>query len=145
MSSRPAFTLMELVLVIALIVIILAFTAPIAWSFVAQNDLDVSAGIAVQELRRAQALAAVNIGGGGWGVELQSQEIILFQGASFNSRNPAFDEEFDLPAGLDIVGASEVDFLPESGWPTAPAIITLTDSLNQSAGIEVNGVGAVSY
>jgi len=145
MLRSPAFTLIEIVLVIALLVLILAFAAPIGWSFVAQNDLDVSVSVAAQNLRRAQALTAAGYGGSGWGVELQSGQVILFQGSSFAGRNPDFDEVYNFPESLNVGGAGEVDFQPLTGLPALPALLTFSNSESQTANITVNDIGMVSY
>lgn len=142
--QSSAFTLVEILLVIALIAIILGFTVPIGWSFVMQNDLDVSATMAAQTLRRAQALSMAGAGGSGWGVEVSADNITLFMGNSFATRNANADEVFELPSTLNVAGDVEVDF-QANGQPASGATIALSNSLNQNRIINVNAIGTVSY
>ena len=112
MSPRPAprngFTIIELMITVALVAVVVAFSLPAYQSFQVKNDLDVAVNTIVQSLRRAQMLAQASDGDTSWGVKVQSGSIVLFSGASFSARDTAYDENFDLPSTITPAGVTEV-------------------------------------
>src|ERR1051326_7784778 len=103
-ESDAGFTLIEILLVLALIVLVVGVTLPLAWGFLQSSDLDISTLTAVQSLRRAQQLAAEGAADSSWGVELEQQTVTVFSGSSFASRDSNLDEQFNLPESLNYSG-----------------------------------------
>lgn len=144
-KNSSGFTLLEILLVLSVMVILAGITIPIAWPFVMQNDLDVSAGITLQTLRRAQSLAMSMQEDSAWGVELEPQTIILFKGPDFNSRDSAFDEVTALTRPVTYSGFTEVSFAKFSGQPNFSGSIFLSNSLSQTRSISLNNKGMAGY
>lgn len=143
-SATEGFTLVEILLVFALFVIILGLTAPLTLSFVLRNDLDTTTAQVTQTLRRAQNLAADVDQDTPWGIRLQNNQVILFSGASFDTRNSSLDETSDFSGTITVTGNNEVVFNKLLGQPASPAFITLSNSLNQTRTVSINAAGLVS-
>ena len=82
-ASRSGFTIIELMITVALVAMVAAFSFSAFQSFQVKNDLDIAVNTIVQSLWRAQTLAQASDGDISWGVKVQSGSIVLFGGASF--------------------------------------------------------------
>ena len=144
------FTLLELIIVIAIILIGAATAAP----FVGQWPWRVAATTArdelVQDLRLAQQRAV-----GGWqaqnqGLKLFADHYVLFVGADYNSRQTADDMERkinkDLQLSWQLTGTGAAD---EIIWPAGSAVpnrlgkLVLTDKTGAQVNIIINSLGAI--
>lgn len=142
---QKGFSLIELLLSLAIISIIVMITIPIYGSFQARNDLTIAATTVAQTLRRAQILSQAVSGDSGWGVKIQTGSITLFKGAGYAGRDAGFDEIFAMPGNITPGGITEIVFNKFSGEPLAGGIITLTSVNNEIKNIAINGKGMVSY
>lgn len=143
-NSKRGFTLLELLLVMASIVIIAGFSIPLWRNQLIKNDLDVAVVTISQTLKRAQVLSRAVDGDIGWGVKVQSGSITLFKGNTYATRDTNFDETFSLQSTITPTGLSEVDYTKFSGLPGSIGTITLTTEQDNKA-ITVNAKGMVSY
>jgi len=144
---RRGLTLIELILVVAIMTTVGILTAPVYSRFLTQNAVDEAAIIVGQNLRKAQwyALMSRKSAVAGWGVYYlnnPAQEMILYQGASFAARNPAVDEKTKLPGKITVTNF-EVNFNRVTGVPGGLSTITVSGQGN-SRGVSVNGLGVVS-
>lgn len=141
------FTLLEVLLSIALLGLIAGFSAPLYVSFQNRNDLDIATASVVQNLRRAQMLAQSSTNDQAWGIKLENANLIVFRGASFASRNASFDEIYPLSSSLVFSGLTEIIFTKFSGLPTAPSVgtVTLTNVNNETRNIIINDQGMFDY
>ena len=142
---NAGFTLIEMILSIAIIAIIAGISAPVYQSFQVRNDLDIAAVSVAHSLRRASALSQSVDGDISWGVALQSGSITLFKGASYALRDAAYDEIFEVPASITPSGLSEVIFTKFTGLPTSTGTITLTSNANETRTITINAKAMVNY
>lgn len=142
---QAGFTLMEILLVMALFAIILGTVSPLVWSFGMQNDLDTSAVVIAQSLRRAEQLAFMASRDSDWGVNLQNSSVIIFSGSSFETRNGDLDEVFKFSSNFNYNGPTEIVFRKFSGLPDSGSSITIMNSLNQSRIININRAGLVEF
>ena len=85
------FTIIETLLVLALLAIVLVMTAPVAESLVTSNDLKLAEENIVETARRAQILARGVTRDLAWGVKIGSGSVTLFGGDSFAARDGRFD------------------------------------------------------
>lgn len=143
--KKPAFTLIEILMSIAIIAIISAIGIPVYQSFQTRNDLDVATVTVVQSLRRAQILAQASDGDSSWGVYATSGSIIIFKGTSYSGRSTSSDEVFVVPASINPATSSEYIYNKFSGLPTATGTINLISITNESRNITINSKGTVSY
>jgi len=140
-----AFTLLEVLLSVAIVGVLTAISIPISLTLQIRNDVDVATSIAVQDLRRAQVLAQAIDGDNTWGVRTQAGSITLFKGASYGDRDSDFDEIFELSSSITPSGFQEVVFAKLTGYPQTTGTLTLTTSTGDVRNISVNAKGTISY
>jgi len=146
MNMKAAgFTLIEILLYIAVFTLITGVSIPIYLSSQARNDFDITTVTIAQTLRRAQVLAQSVDGDTSWGVKIQSGSIIGFKGISYATRDTNFDEIFEIPGSLTPSGVQEVVFTKFTGLPQTTGSITLSSNTNETRNITVNTKGTVSY
>lgn len=139
------FTLIELMLSLALIAIITAVALPVSRTFQSRNDLDVAANTVAQTLRRAQTLSQGMDGDTTWGVQVATGSVTLFRGTSYAARDTSFDELTTLPATISSSGLTEIVFSKFSGDPTSTGTFTLTGLENEIRTITINTKGTTTY
>lgn len=141
------FTLVELLLSIAMIAILAGIGAPIFVRSQTKNDLDTAVEILVESLRRAEVLSQANDGDTTWGVNFASGAITLFKGSSFAGRDSSYDEVFSLSSAISGSGLTEVVMAKLTGYPNTTGTTTLTSNTNvsDSATITINSRGMVTY
>lgn len=142
---KLGFTLLEVVLTVSVIAALMALAIPVYQSFQVKNDLDIAAQTMAQSLRRAQILAQAVEGDASWGVQAASGAIVLFKGVNFATRDPNYDETFEVPGSITSSGLLEVVFSKFSGLPQSTGLITLTTVTNETKTITINAKGAVLY
>lgn len=144
-STEKGFTLLEVVLSLAVIAVIAGISIPVYESFQVRNDLDITATTYAQSLRRAQILAEAVDGDIAWGVYIIGGSITLFKGTSYPLRDSSFDEVFTIPPSITPSGIAEIVFTKFTGLPQTTGIVTLTSNINETRTITINARGTVSY
>lgn len=139
------FTLVELMLSLAIFTLIAGISIPIYESFAAQNDLDIAATTVAQTIRRAEMLASASDGSSDWGVHVGTDGIVLFKGTSFAGRNTQYDETFDLPSDVTASGMTEIVTAEGTGYPLTTGTITLSGTAGRTYTITINEKGTVDY
>ena len=137
-------SLLELMIVIGISALLVAVSLPLAINFYKTRQLDVHHQGIVQALRRAQSKATAIEDDSSFGVYLTSEQYVLFKGNSYDSRDFAYDEDFNLPDNLVITGLSEIVFSKLEGIPSDTGTINLTID-GQSETISINEVGRINY
>ncbi|MFA6429177.1 MAG: type II secretion system protein [Patescibacteria group bacterium] len=144
--TAPGFTLLELMLTVALIAILALFSLPVLQSFQLRNDLDLALPTVTQLIHRAQTLARANDGDQPWGIKIQPGGITLFQGASYATRQTAFDEVTELSPLIDASGVNELVFAKLTGDTTVSTTISLiATSTNEGRTFTINTKGMIDY
>lgn len=143
MKAATGFTLIEILLSVAIISIVASLSLPILASFNDRNDLDITTQGIVQAIRRAQTYARGVNGDSQWGLRIQSGSATVFKvGASDTS----YDETTIIPPIITPTGLSEVVFSKLEGAPSQTGTITLTNTnTNETRAITINAEGMVSY
>jgi prepilin-type N-terminal cleavage/methylation domain-containing protein len=148
-TSSAGFTLIEVLLSVAIITLLTGISVPIYASFQTRNDLDLTTQGIADMLRRAQAYARGVSGDSQWGVEVQSGTVTLFKGATFSGHDTSYDETTTIPASMNATGFTEVLYSKLGALPTftpaASTTLTLTTNANETRTITVNAKGMVSY
>jgi prepilin-type N-terminal cleavage/methylation domain-containing protein len=142
---KNGFTLIEVLLSIAIVSVLGAMSVPIYQSLQTRNNLDIAATTLAQALRRTQVLSQAVDGDSNWGVVVQEGNITLFKGASFATRDLDFDEVFEVSPSITIAGISEFTFEKLTGKPQVSGSTTLTSSLNETRTVTINGEGTINY
>lgn len=138
------FTLMEMLLVIAILTIVLAIGTPVYMSLSNTNQLDVATNILAQDLYQAQVNSRAQAEDSQWGVAVQDQAITLFKGSSYAARDSGRDVVYQLPSSIHLSGTNQVVYSQLYGLPTAGGSFGLTDA-NGSRTVTVNNKGMVQY
>jgi len=139
------FTLLEILLSVAIMGALAGLSIPVYQSFQVTNDLDIAANTVAQACRKATIMSQGMANDTSWGVKIQAGSIVIFQGASYLSRNSAYDEIFVLPLTITPSGSQELLFSKFSGLPAGDYSLTLTSSNNQVRTISLNAKGIVGY
>jgi len=138
-------TLLETVLSVAILSILAVGVTSAISRLQGKNDLDIAAISGVEALRMAEELSRAVDRDSNWGVQMASSAITLFKGASFASRDSAFDEVIEISSDISISGASEYVFTRRNAT-TTPGTSTLTHILiNESREVVVNSKGTINY
>ncbi|MBI5356233.1 type II secretion system protein [Candidatus Collierbacteria bacterium] len=144
MSKKRGFTLLELLLSVAIISLLAGLSLPVYRTLLSKNDLDIAAVTIAQSVRRAQVLSQAVDGDINWGVKIQSGSIVVFKGASYAARDINFDETFDVPTTIGVSGATEIVFAKFTGLPQTTGTVSLSSETN-SRSVTINEKGMVSY
>lgn len=141
------FSLIEVLLSVALIALLSGLAAPVFLRLQTKNDLDLAVVNLTQSLRRAQVQSQAVDGDISWGVKIQTGNLTLFKGASFADppyRDTTYDETSDLNPNITLSGPTEIVFAKFTGLPQT--IGTITFSINSdSVTLNVNEKGMVNY
>jgi len=112
-----SFTIIELLIVIGIIAILASFSFLFGLDFYKSQQLESQAQTILQTLRRAQLKAMAVELDSSFGVYLTNHNYTLFKGNSYSTRDPLYDEVFDLPEIINVGGLDEVVFLKFEGIP----------------------------
>ena len=145
MKHVLGFTLIEMVLSVAMFTLILTMTLPMLRTFTVRNDLDVATNSVVQNMRRAQTLSYLADGDTSWGIHLSVGSILIYKGVSYAARDQTYDEVTTIPTSIAIAGLSDVTFTKATGMPQSTGTLTLTSALNDTRNITINQKGMVDY
>lgn len=139
------FTLIEMVVVLAILLILFAIVGTIASGTLPKNQLNHEGGFVQETLRRAQALSVAGKQDTVWSVHFTSSTMTLFAGTDYATRDPQYDELHTFPDGLTASGLTDVTFTAPKGTPSTTGSVTLTnDATTQSVTITINAAGRIS-
>lgn len=145
-KNKKGFTLVEMILAIAMLFVLFGIASPFYQKYQSKNDLDLAVISVAQNLRRAQTLAQGMDANSDWGLYLQSGNMTVFQGTSYATRNSIFDEVISAPSVIVPSGLSEIVFTKFTGLPASVGTVTLTNtSINEVKNITINSKGMVDY
>lgn len=129
-----AFTLIELLLVIAIMGVMGGISAPFLSSFVEKSRVATTTNIIVRSLRKAQVYSISGKEDSEWGVHYEPGTLTLFKGTDYDDdeRDFSFDEKFSLSEILEVTGLDEVYFGKLRGEPCPGAILVVVTSPTQN-------------
>ncbi len=142
--GQKGFTLPEMLLVVAIITVITAIGTPLYLSLSNSNQLDAATSLLAQDLYQAQSFSRNRAQDSAWGVAVNGQNIVLFSGNSYATRNSANDVIYNVPNGITLGGASQITYSKLYGLPTTTGSFTLTGA-GKTNTITVNNKGMVEY
>ena len=134
-----AFSLIELIIVIAIIMIIGTAATNFGAGTLLANNLDTDRGMLVSSIRKAQGYAMVKKNNLEWGVCKTGNIIRVFGGTC---GAPTIKDDYELSNSTVISGLSTITFSNLRGEPNAAQSITLTGN-NKTITIIVNALGGI--
>ncbi|MCF6276517.1 MAG: type II secretion system GspH family protein [Candidatus Magasanikbacteria bacterium] len=138
--KTKGFTLLEMVLVISLLGIIIAVSAPIYSVFQTKNDVDLASEMLKTSLYRAQILSRNMIEDDNWSVHIENEDITVFKGTDYPTRDLSFEEITKMSARVIVSGTTDIIFSKFTGDPQNIANIELTID-NETKTITINEKG----
>lgn len=138
------FTLLELILVVAMIGLIATFSVTLGSGFLWRSDLSSAQYLSVVALRRAQILAQAQKGDEDWGVHIEENQLTIFKGNDFEDRNVEADEEYDL-GSVTTSGEVDVVYHKHSGQPYDSSYEIDLVTQGEIIIITINSEGTISY
>jgi len=138
------FTLIELMITIALIAIFGGLGLFVSMDFYRRYSFYADQGALVSILRRAREYSLANIGSVPHGIRITDDQYILFQGTSYANRDSQYDEPIQKSPSILTQGISEIVFTPLSATSSTSGIITISNSI-QSRDIEINSEGRINW
>ncbi len=156
--SRRGFTVLEVMVVVAMIGAVALLAAPFLSSSLSSNDAAQSARVAADALREAQAAVMSGKGAARYGVHFEGTTFVLFQGAAYSpsDANNAVHRltglvtvsavalspggACALPAGT---GNCDVHFATRRGTPTESGTVTFTGAGGETRTVTINAAGMI--
>lgn len=138
------FSLVEVLLVIAVISVLAGISGTGYFYFKKNNAFNLTVERVANSLRNARLKSQATEGDSAWGVEVQTNKIIIFKGSDFANRDQSFDEASAISGIANISGLSRIVFSKMYGIPqSAGTLILESDSGNKT--IEINEKGFIKY
>lgn len=138
------FTLIELILVIAVLSIVAMLSSPFYSRFLLQNAVGNTEDQLIGSLRKAQTYAMSGRQSDSWSVNYSSNTITLYKGTSFSGRNSAFDERFSVNPTVSVTGFSDMSFAHATGMPTPTSASVTVSSGNNIKTFTVTSQGVIN-
>ncbi|MDQ5970982.1 MAG: hypothetical protein QG603_759 [Patescibacteria group bacterium] len=155
------FTLIEVLLVVAIMLILLSSGASLLGSRTQESALDTSAKAVVDHIAKARNYAVTGYQADAWGVKVLDNDascfeggdcIVVFKGDDYATRDSAYDSMFDLKNGIAWTSneQNEFYFSMVAGWLSSGSSVlgdqylSLSNNVEQSITILISSNGLVS-
>lgn len=138
-SMQKGLTVIEILIVIAIVAIIGASVAPFLSRFILANSLETTKNELVGTLRKAQENSLNEKAGSVWGVCFVSNNIRLYSGTC---AVPSYSEDFTKPSVISLSGLQDTTFSNLTGEPSNQLSISLSTQIDSTL-IEMNEIGGL--
>ena len=139
------FTLVEVLLSVAIIAMLVGVSLPVYETYARRNDLDVTAQNIVAMFRRAANYARAGNDDSAWSVRVDSTAVTLYRGTDFAARDATNDETISIPASITTSWTGDLQFSKLNATPSVTGSMILTSTTNDTRTIAVNAKGMVDY
>jgi len=141
------FTFLEVLITMGILGIIFAIGLPVGLDFYQRYQFDSEASLFISLLESTRNSAMVNLNESSHGVYIDTDDFVIFQGASYAARDTSQDQNFPRSGSMSVSpccgGLAEIVFSALSGQ-TASSTFTISH-LQKSININVNAEGTISY
>jgi len=125
-NKTNGFTLIEIIIVIALITVLAALVAPAGIDFYHDELIERDTELLKTNLEKARDFAISGRLDSSWSIKFEANKYILFKGGNFAERNEDYDKEFTLSSGLNITSEEDpIVFEKISGKPSILEELTI--------------------
>lgn len=151
--KRPAFSFIELMLVLSIFMLVLVYTAPRMVGTMFRNDIEVATQELVHVLRKANSQATTQVHDSDWGlkfIDSTTDTYVLYSGGDYATRTSSLDTTYTLPDSVSYNtispqgGGTEMNFDQVTGETSHYGTIVLQDANGDTRTITVNSLGNVS-
>jgi len=109
-KEQKGFTLIEVMLVVAMIAMLASMTIPISFGSLKKQSVEEESSKLLGILRQTQAKSMEGRDDSLWGVYFTPESYTVFKGNSYEEREPVYDEVFELFSDINVAGAPEIVF-----------------------------------
>lgn len=141
---KNGFTLMELLIVIGIIVFLSAVFLPIGLNFYQLQVLNKTSDQVIWLLKQARTNALSQKKNSAFGLYFAEQQVILYQGESYQLRQIEMDQTYPLAESIQRYGVEEINFSKGTGLPKQTGLVTLKSNQREKT-IQINQMGLISY
>lgn len=120
------FTLVEVVIVMAIMLIVFFASLPIYQSLISYSQLSIAKKELIQTLNISKYKAIYSYNNSKHGVYVSGTEYIYYQGEDYLTRNQLQDITYEFPENVEVGINSDVNFEKNTGF-TSSALINLID------------------
>ena len=145
-------TLVEIIVVLALVVIIGKFTLMISFDTYRDTSYHTDRSYLIAALQHARAESVDDICEGdsctdsaAHGVYIHDDQYVIFQGTSYAAHDPSFDEIVEANPRTIRSGLSEIVFAPGSGDATPSGDIVLADPSGRTSTTTIGAYGQIFW
>ncbi len=147
-NSRSGFTVLELVISLAIFLVIAAAAMPIYNKLYTSSRTNATATEFAQALRTARQRSVAGLNGATHGVYVEADKYTIYQDSttpfSFATRDISYDRVTTLDSSITLSPVQDVVFTKGSGVNVTPVNFTLTHTDGSTQTVSVNQFGAVS-
>ena len=144
MKKKKAFTILEILVVMALMVTLFGISLPVYQSLMFGTEVESASKIAASSIRTAQSQSMAQLYDSGYGVEITSTSIVIFKGNDYVNRDKTADVTYTIPTGVSISGLTEIIFEKNSGKPDRTGSITFSQ-YEKVYVVEINEISIKNY
>lgn len=136
--------MVEVLLVIVILAILAGTSAEGYFYFKKNKEFGLNVEQIANSLRKAKIKSETMKEDDAWGVDVQKDEVIVFKGSNFTSRDQSFDEVLLISGITNVSGLSRVVFSKLYGIPSSHGTLIL-ESESGNKNIEINEKGFIKY
>ena len=142
---KKGFSLIEVLLSISLMSFLSVSVYVVNIQFLQKNELQNATSILSDSLAYAQTSATTMRDDSDWGVHYNANQIVVFKGNVYSSRDMNYDQVYVVTQGINITGANDLVYKKYTGALQNPGNVVITSRNNETKTIQVNSVGAITY
>ena len=163
-ASLRGFTLIEILVVVAIMLILMASGASLLGSRTQEKGLDASVKAVADHISKARNYAATGYFADAWGVKVLDNNascfnngdcVVVFKGDDYASRDSAYDSIFDLKNGIALASNQQNEFYFSivAGWLSTTTVayqmpeqgIVLVNAVAEQRTVSTTPAGLVYY
>ncbi len=143
-SDIRGITLIEILIAMAIVVGLIGLGLFISIDFYKSYNFNSERDIIVNILQKARSQSLSNINESKHGVYFKTDEYVIFQGETYSSRNPAYDENIKTDPAIGRSGLQEIVFEQLTGQNSTSGNILISDGVRSSQ-ISIQNEGRINW